>query len=218
MVIEKMLDATKHLWEGFYEHPFVKGIADGSLSDERFKHYLIQDTLYLKDYARTYLIGAAKAEDVETMIFLSKIGNGMVSSEDDVNKRNLRRLGVSIDDVYKTKLSLDNLSYVSYMERVAYEGGTAEALAAVMPCGLSYEYLAKRMVEENPDCVNDEKYGDFISNYIRDAFCNNNAAYIDMIERLAKDYSEEQINKLVDIFVVCAEYEMKFWNLSWALE
>ena len=218
MIVEKMLEATKDLWEGFYQHPFVKGIADGSLSDERFRHYLVQDTLYLKEYARTYYIGAAKEEDVNIMLFMSKVGDGMIANDEDVNKRNLRRLGVEIDSVYQTPMSLDNLSYVSYMEKVAYKGGTAEALAAVMPCGLSYEYLAKRMVEENPKCLENEKYGDFIGNYIRDQFCDNNAKYIELIEKLAENYSEEQIDNLVEIFVRCAEYEMRFWDLSWEIQ
>ena len=47
---ERLLEATKEIWDGYNETPFVKGIADGSLDHEKFKYYMIQDYLYLIDY------------------------------------------------------------------------------------------------------------------------------------------------------------------------
>ena len=40
---ERLLEATKEIWDGYNETPFVKGIADGSLDHEKFKYYMIQD-------------------------------------------------------------------------------------------------------------------------------------------------------------------------------
>ena len=34
-----MLEATKELWKSYNEHPFVKGIQDGSLTKDKFKYY-----------------------------------------------------------------------------------------------------------------------------------------------------------------------------------
>ena len=34
-------------WKRFTEHEFVKRMGDGTLSEERFKSYLVQDYLYL---------------------------------------------------------------------------------------------------------------------------------------------------------------------------
>ena len=42
---ERLLEATKEIWDGYNETPFVKGIADGSLDHEKFKYYMIQDYL-----------------------------------------------------------------------------------------------------------------------------------------------------------------------------
>ena len=47
---ERLLEATKEIWAGYNEKPFVKGIADGSLDHDKFKYYMIQDYLYLIDY------------------------------------------------------------------------------------------------------------------------------------------------------------------------
>ena len=64
---ERLLNVSKEIWEAYHEHPFVKGIADGSLDKEKFKYYMIQDYLYLLDYTKVFAIGVAKAKDMEFM-------------------------------------------------------------------------------------------------------------------------------------------------------
>lgn len=217
-ITEEFLEASREIWNQFYEHPFVKGIGDGTLEQKKFIHYLIQDTLYLIDYGKAFMVGAAKATELGAMQFLANYADNMVNSDSDVNKRYLKRFGIPLEEVYRTELSLDNLSYVSYMLRIAYEGGTAETLAAVLPCAISYEDIAKRMIVKNPSCIDDPIYGDFIANYAREAFHDNIQKMIELVNELSMDYSKEQRKRLVDIFMVCSRYEMKFWDLSWELK
>ena len=44
---DKMLEATKELWKSYNEHPFVKGIQDGSLDKDKFKYYINDMVSYL---------------------------------------------------------------------------------------------------------------------------------------------------------------------------
>ena len=60
----RLLDAAKEIWEGYHSHPFVQGIADGTLDRDKFRFYMIQDYLYLIDYARVFAIGVSKARDM----------------------------------------------------------------------------------------------------------------------------------------------------------
>ena len=53
---EELFDEVKEIWDEYLKHPFVKGIGEGTLDKEKFKNYLIQDYLYLKDYAKKYTI------------------------------------------------------------------------------------------------------------------------------------------------------------------
>ena len=43
---DKMLEATKELWKSYNEHPFVKGIQDGSLDKDKFKYVLFKAFLF----------------------------------------------------------------------------------------------------------------------------------------------------------------------------
>ena len=60
--MERMLSATKDIWAQYHTHPFVTGLRDGTLDEEKFRFYIVQDYLYLRDYARVFGVGAAKAE------------------------------------------------------------------------------------------------------------------------------------------------------------
>ena len=59
------------LWEAQHAHPFVRGIADGTLSEDRFVHYVRQDYVFLIEYARMLALGAARAPDLQTMVSLT---------------------------------------------------------------------------------------------------------------------------------------------------
>ena len=44
--------AAASIYTQIIDLPFVRGLADGSLSHERFMHYITQDSLYIGEYFR----------------------------------------------------------------------------------------------------------------------------------------------------------------------
>ncbi len=44
--------AAASIYAQIIDLPFVRGLADGSLSHERFMHYITQDSLYIGEYFR----------------------------------------------------------------------------------------------------------------------------------------------------------------------
>jgi hypothetical protein len=55
------------LWEKYNTHPFVQGLADGTLPKEKFKFFMIQDHLYLMQYAKVFAMGVLKSQREEDM-------------------------------------------------------------------------------------------------------------------------------------------------------
>ena len=58
----------KTLWQGnqalaeeCLAHPFVRGLGDGTLDPEVFKHYLAQDAFFLQAFFSAYALGAVRA-------------------------------------------------------------------------------------------------------------------------------------------------------------
>lgn len=213
--VERLLEATKEIWDSYQEHPFVKGIENGTLEKEKFRYYILQDYLYLEDYAKAFAIGIAKAKSLETTQIFSGYIALLTGGEMNIHHGYMGKFGVSQEELDNTPRALDNLSYTSYMLRVAYEEGAAEILAAILSCAYSYEMIARKMVENNPDCVNHEFYGEWITGYAGEDYSHSNVVLIDALNKLTANYTQQQIKHLTDIFVACSRYEYLFWELSW---
>ena len=185
---ERLLNASKTIWDAYNEHPFVLGIQNGTLERDKFRYYIMQDFLYLKDYAKTYAVGVAKAKSVETANLFAKYINVM-NGELDVHKGYMGKFAVTQEEIDAMKPSLDNLSYTSYMVRVAYDESEVEVLF----------------------------YGDWIRGYASDGYAAGNVILIETLDRLSAHYTEERLRHLEDIFIACSRYEMAFWQMAWEM-
>lgn len=214
---QRLLDASKEIWAGYHTHPFVRGIATGTLDQEKFRYYMVQDYLYLIDYAKVFAIGVAKAWDTETMRLFAGYVSQILDGEMDIHKSYMQRLGISVDKAEQTPVALDNLFYTSYMLRVAYEESPGEIAAAILSCALSYEVIAKTMVQSDPACTDHPFYGEWIRSYAAPGYAQANQKLIDLVERLTADYSERQMGRLEEIFIACSRCEDAFWDMSWEM-
>lgn len=52
---------SEEVFAAILRHPFLTGLADGTLDPAAYVHYLIQDAHYLRDYARALAVVGAKA-------------------------------------------------------------------------------------------------------------------------------------------------------------
>ena len=212
---ERLLSVTKDIWAAYNEHPFVLGIQNGTLDQEKFRYYIIQDFLYLEEYAKVFALGIAKAKSPETIQLFSKYVTLLTEGEMDIHRGYMGKFAVSREELETTPRALDNLSYTSYMLRVAYEEGEAEILAAILSCAYSYEVITKTLLERNPAAVDHPFYGEWVKGYVDPQYSEANILLLEMTDRLAQHYTEAQIRHLEEIFVACSRYELAFWELAW---
>ena len=212
---ERLLDASREIWEGYLSHPFVRGLADGSLAVNKFRFYLLQDYLYLFDYAKVFAQGVVKSREPEVMRVFSSYVASILNGEMEIHRDYMARLGITEEQAEAVQPSLSNLSYTAYMRAVAAEEGPAEIMAAVLSCAISYEYIAKWIVKNYPDANKHDFYGEWVRGYASEDYAAENQRLIALIERLSADYTDTQRQHLVDIFVACSRYEAMFWDMAW---
>lgn len=56
--------ANEPLYETILSMPFNAALADGTLEPARFRHYMLQDALYLEGFARALALISARAPDL----------------------------------------------------------------------------------------------------------------------------------------------------------
>ena len=215
-VSSRLHEAAAPIWRACLDHPFVTGIGDGTLSVEKFQHFMLQDYLYLFDYARVFALGVVKARDPELMRTFAQNVDAILGGEMNIHRAYMKRLGITEEQVFQVKPALDNLSYTNYMLSVANAGSPMEIVAAILACSWSYAEIGQALVAL-PGAAEHPFYGEWIQGYASEDYAATNQTLIDLMDRLAADATEEQIAYLTDIFVNCSRYELGFWDMSWEL-
>ena len=212
----RLHDAAAPIWENCLKHPFVTGIGDGTLSVEKFRYFMLQDYLYLFDYARVFALGVVKARDPRLMRTFAANVDAILGGEMEIHRTYMARLGITEEQVFAVKPALDNLSYTNYMLSVASTGGPAEIVASILACSWSYAEIGQALARI-PGAAEHPFYGEWIQGYASDSYAATNQSLIELMDALAADASGEQLAQLTDIFVNCSRYELGFWDMSWEM-
>ena len=215
-VSARLRQAADPVWEQCLHHPFVTGIGDGTLDVEKFRHFMLQDYLYLFDYARVFALGVVKARDPELMRTFSQNVDAILNGEMNIHRAYMQRLGITEEQVFAVKPALDNLSYTNYMLSVAHTGGPMEIVASILACSWSYAEIGQALAQI-PGAAAHPFYGEWIQGYASEDYTATDQALIELMDELAAGATEDQIAHLTDIFVNCSRYELGFWDMAWEL-
>lgn len=213
---QRMRAAADAVWRDCLNHPFVRGIGDGTLDPERFRHFMLQDYLYLFDYARVFALGVVKARDPMLMREFARNVDAILGGEMNLHRAYMARLGIPEAQVLAVAPALDNLSYTHYMLAVAESGGPLEIVAAILACSWSYAEIGQAL-NRIPGAAEHPFYGEWIRGYASADYAATNDALIGLMDRLAEGCTEAQAARLTEIFVHCSRYELGFWDMAWEL-
>ena len=216
-VTQRLYEAARPIWEACHAHPFVTGIGDGTLGVEKFRYFLLQDYLYLFDYARVFAWGVVKARSPELMRFFSANVDAILGGEMKIHRAYMARLGITEEQVFAVRPALPNLSYTNYMLSAAAAGGPAEIVAAILACSWSYAEIGTRLAAR-PGALEHPFYGEWVQGYSSEEYQETNRALVERMDALAAGCSEEEYRRLEEIFVACSRYELGFWEMAWKLE
>lgn len=216
-VSTRLHDAAAPVWEACLRHPFVTGIGDGTLDMEKFRYFMLQDYLYLFDYARVFALGVVKARDPELMRVFAANVDAILGGEMKIHRAYMKRLDITEEQVFAVKPALANLSYTNYMLSVAQTGGPMEIVASILACSWSYAEIGQALAAI-PGAAEHPFYGEWIRGYASEEYAATNQALIKLMDSLAADAGEEQLAYLTDVFVNCSRYELGFWDMAWDVQ
>ena len=214
---QRLYEAARPVWEACHSHPFVRGIGDGTLELEKFRHFLLQDYLYLFDYARVFAYGVVKAREQELMRTFAANVDAILGGEMKVHRAYMARLGITEEQVFSVQPALSNLSYTHYM---------LAAAAGRTPAGRGAGVLAPSLGGPrrrgggggHPGAAEHPFYGEWVQSYAGEDYQQTNDALVELMETLAEGCTEAEYRRLEEIFVTCSRYELGFWDMAWNLE
>ena len=202
--------AAASIYAQIIDLPFVRGLADGSLSHERFMHYITQDSLYIGEYFRVLSHIASRLEtSSHAADFVAFAADGVAV------EKALHESYISLSDRKETAMSPACMLYTSILKAQSYAPVEVEA-AAVLPCFWVYQRVGETIYNACTDRTS--PYKAWIDTYADPAFKASTQRAIDICDELAQTASPETRAAMTDIFVLCTKMEWLFWESAWNLE
>src|SRR5215510_8028372 len=108
-------DATATLRQRIRAMPFNAELTAGVLAGERFRYYILQDALYLAEYARALAIAGARSPEADGVALFAKCAEGAIVVERALHEGFFARFGLHPEEVAASEPSPTCLAYTSYL-------------------------------------------------------------------------------------------------------
>ena len=211
---ERLREASEPLWSQVFEHPFVTGIADGSLPLDSFRFYLEQDRLFLFDYARALGAAAARSVDDAELRGLAAALNETLDVELEENARLIERTVAegAADRGGSLELGPGAQGYVSWLLDVSFRGTPLDIATALLPCPWSYAEVGVHFAAAEPP---NATYRDWLAYQRSDEVQQHSRALIRDLN--ARATAGADFGRLATTFRLAVRYELAFWDAGYGL-
>jgi thiaminase/transcriptional activator TenA len=204
------------IWRAQHEHPFVRGLGDGSLDVERFKHWVRQDYRFLIEYCRLFGLAAARAPDLETLARFADLLQATARTEMDLHRAYAREFGISAAELEREPMAPTTRAYTDFLIRVAATGDVAELAAALLPCLWGFAEIGLALKARGLPA--EPRYAKWIEMYADPQFVALADWCRELMDRLAAGVPEAQRRRIEEAFLTSSRYEYLFWEMAWRRE
>ena len=204
---EHLVESNRALWAAMAGHPFVLGLADGTLPDGALQASVHQDRIFVVEDRR--FVAALRAHGLPSRLdaLLADLDRSLVL-EADAFTQTATDQGFALE-VEPWPVCL---GYTSYLRCAAYDG-VLEGLTALYAAERAYLDTWTAVAERSPA---DSAYHAWIQNWSGEAF----RAFVSTLGRgldeLAGTPSPALTGRLGVVFTGAARFELAFWEMCWS--
>ena len=211
----EMWERGRPVYEKTLEHPFLRGLTDGTLARDKFQFYLEQDAQYLRVFGQALSVLASKAPREEWARTLNRHAVDAVEVERALHETILGKFGVQPTQASRVRMAPVNVAYTNHL-LVAVERGTfAEGLAAMLPCYWIYWEAGKVLMKRGSK---NREYQQWIDQYASEDYGRSVQEVLAMMDATAREMTPAQRERCLELFERGARYEWMFWDMAWRKE
>lgn len=203
-------------WRAYSHHPFIAGIADGSLPESAFRYYLIQDYLFLIQFARAYALAAYKADNVKDMRASAATLSGILDAELGLHVRYCAAWGLTEAEMAAAPEDVANIAYTRFVLDCGHAGDALDLHVALSPCVVGYGEIGRRLGADPATKREGNPYASWIEVYEGAEYQAMAAAAAAHLDRLAARRGvETRFPDLAALFARATRLEIGFWEMGW---
>ena len=215
-LFHRLREARPEDWSAYVDHPFVRGLGDGSLPLPAFQTYLVQDYLFLIQFARAHALAVVKSRGIADMRKAAAGVSAILERELDLHITYCRSWGLSPSDIEQTPEARATTAYTRYVMDVGLSGDLLDLHVALAPCIIGYYEIASELARRPGALDPANPYRDWIAQYAGEDYAEVAAgAYAHLDDLAHRMLAPARFEAVADIFAMACRLEADFWEMGW---
>lgn len=215
-IFDRLKAAATADWNSYVDHAFVRQMAAGTLPQAAFQTYLVQDYLFLIQFARAWALAAYKSR-TPADIRAAQAGLAAILDETDLHVRLCARWGLSQEDIESAPEHQATVAYTRFVLDCGAAGDLLELHVALAPCVIGYAEIGRNLTPDGVAALGSHPYREWIGEYAGEVYQGVAAAARKHLDELAaRSMTERRFEELVAVFAKASRLEADFWQMGLA--
>jgi thiaminase/transcriptional activator TenA len=193
-------------------------MGDGSLPETAFRHYLIQDYLFLIHFARAYALAVYKSDTLADMRAAATTVNALLNVEMALHVEFCSGWGIAEADMQAVPEARATIAYTRYVLERGMAGDVLDLQVALSPCVIGYAEIATRLKNDPASRLEGNPYLPWVDMYAGEEYGVLAAAAKVQLDRLGEGrLTAARFDTLKETFRQATRLEGEFWEMGWTL-
>lgn len=213
-LIEHLKQAAGPSWTAYTEHAYLRQLAENRLPTEAFRHYLVQDYLFLIQFARAQALAIYKSRSLAEMRHAQGSLAAILDVELGLHVRVCAGWGLTSADLEKAPEEAATVAYTRFVLDAGMSGDLLDLRVALAPCVIGYAEIALALQDE-VRALPDHPQGPWVEEYAGADYQSVAQAARLELDRLGEGpLPPRRRAHLERIFTTACDLEAAFWQMA----
>jgi thiaminase/transcriptional activator TenA len=215
-IFDRLKAAAADDWSSYVDHAFVRQLGAGTLPEAAFRTYLVQDYLFLIQFARAYALATYKSRSLDDMK-AAQGGLAAILGEMELHVKLCGRWGLSPADIEAAPELQATVAYTRFVLDCGAAGDLLDLHVALAPCVIGYAEIGRALAPDGADALAQHPYREWIAEYAGAAYQDIAAQARRHLDDLAaRAMTEQRFAELAKTFATASRLEADFWQMGLA--
>jgi len=202
------------IWNAQLTHPFVMALGNGTLPEQKFRYYILQDARFLGDLARIFSAAGQKAPDADSALRFNQLAAETIVVERSLHESYGNQWKLTAKQMSSVPMAPTNYAYTRHMLSVAASGTAAEITVVALPCAWIYCVVGQHLLKNGPPPKH-HPYRNWLMLYASPEFADVQRWMRKKVDQWAKTAGADEKTRMEEAFLVSSRYEWMFWEMAW---
>jgi thiaminase (transcriptional activator TenA) len=204
------------VWNSYVAHDFVRSLGSGTLPEASFRHFLVQDYLFLIHFARAHALAGFKATRLADIRAAAAAVSAVVDVEMPLHVSYCTGWGLSEEQMAGAPEAMETIAYTRFVLERGLAGDLLDLPVALAPCLVGYGESGERLLSYPATRRDGNPYDQWIAAYTSEDYRAAVRDAIAMLDRLGDACGAEvRYPQLLATFVAATRLEAAFWDMGW---